>query len=66
MIGGEESAEAVERVLISDWDVHNSNGKQDIFYSDDTVFFMSTHQSPWYPWTGKYEETGEGKGKDLL
>jgi len=53
----------IERVLIADWDVHHGNGTQDIFYSDDTVFFMSTHQSPWYPWTGKYEETGEGKGK---
>jgi len=55
----------LERVLIADWDVHHGNGTQDIFYSDDTVFFMSTHQSPWYPWTVKREETGEGKGKGL-
>jgi len=53
----------VERVLIADWDVHHGNGTQDIFYSDDSVFFMSTHQSPWYPGTGAYNETGEGKGK---
>jgi len=53
----------IKRVLIADWDVHHGNGTQDIFYSDGTVFFMSTHQSPWYPWTGKPEETGEGKGK---
>ncbi len=53
----------IRRVLIADWDVHHGNGTQDIFYSDDTVFFMSTHQSPWYPWTGKRKDTGEGKGK---
>ncbi len=53
----------IKRVLIADWDVHHGNGTQDIFYSDGTVFFMSTHQSPLYPWTGKPEETGEGKGK---
>jgi acetoin utilization deacetylase AcuC-like enzyme len=55
----------VERVLIGDWDVHHGNGTNNIFYSDESVFFMSTHQSPWYPGTGKYEETGEGKGKGL-
>jgi acetoin utilization deacetylase AcuC-like enzyme len=52
-----------ERVLIADWDVHHGNGTQDIFYHDDSVFFMSTHQSPLYPGTGRYDQTGEGKGK---
>jgi acetoin utilization deacetylase AcuC-like enzyme len=53
----------VERVLIADWDVHHGNGTQDIFYSDGSVFFFSTHQSPWYPGTGDANETGEGKGQ---
>jgi acetoin utilization deacetylase AcuC-like enzyme len=53
----------VERVLIADWDVHHGNGTQDTFYQDGTVFFMSTHQSPLYPGTGKLHETGEGRGK---
>ncbi len=53
----------VERVLIADWDVHHGNGTNDIFYSDDSVFYMSTHQYPWYPGTGKHDEIGEGKGK---
>ncbi len=53
----------IGRVLIADWDVHHGNGTQDIFYSDGSVFFFSTHQSPWYPGTGAAEETGEGKGK---
>jgi len=53
----------VERVLIVDWDVHHGNGTQDIFYEDGTVFFFSTHQFPWYPGTGRAEETGAGAGK---
>jgi acetoin utilization deacetylase AcuC-like enzyme len=53
----------IERVLIADWDVHHGNGTQDTFYSDGSVFFFSTHQSPWYPGTGDAPETGEGKGQ---
>jgi acetoin utilization deacetylase AcuC-like enzyme len=51
------------KVVIVDWDVHHGNGTQDIFYDDGSVFFASTHQSPWYPFTGHAEETGAGKGK---
>lgn len=53
----------VERVLIVDWDVHHGNGTQDIFYEDASVFFFSTHQSPWYPGTGARGETGAGTGR---
>ena len=53
----------VKRVLIADWDVHHGNGTQDVFYSDGSVFFFSTHQSPWYPGTGAETETGTGAGK---
>jgi acetoin utilization deacetylase AcuC-like enzyme len=56
----------VERVLIADWDVHHGNGTQDIFYSDGSVLFFSTHQYPWYPGTGAMNEAGEGKGKGLI
>jgi len=52
------------KVLIADWDVHHGNGTQDIFYSDGSVLFFSTHQSPWYPGTGAAGETGDGKGKN--
>jgi len=51
----------VERVAIADWDVHHGNGTQEIFYADPSVFFFSTHQSPWYPGTGSVDETGEGR-----
>lgn len=57
-----QRAFGVERVLIVDWDVHHGNGTQDIFYGDDSVFYMSTHQFPFYPGTGRREETGIGPG----
>ncbi len=55
----------VSRVLIADWDVHHGNGTQEIFYTDGTVLFFSTHQHPWYPGTGAPEETGEGAGAGM-
>ncbi len=54
---------AVKRVLIADWDVHHGNGTQDIFYSDPSVFYFSTHQWPLYPGTGRADERGYGAGK---
>ena len=53
----------VGRVLIVDWDVHHGNGTQDIFYSDPSVFFFSTHQWPLYPGTGRANEKGAGPGE---
>jgi acetoin utilization deacetylase AcuC-like enzyme len=50
------------KVLIVDWDVHHGNGTQAAFYDDPTVFYFSTHQSPFYPGTGNAEEKGQGKG----
>ena len=47
-----------ERVVIVDWDVHHGNGTQDIFYDDPEVLYVSTHQSPLYPGTGRLTETG--------
>ena len=53
----------IGKVLIADWDVHHGNGTQDTFYRDGSVFFFSTHQSPWYPGTGETGDTGEGQGR---
>jgi acetoin utilization deacetylase AcuC-like enzyme len=53
----------LKRVLIVDWDVHHGNGTQDAFYDDATVLYFGTHQYPFYPGTGRAEETGRGKGK---
>jgi acetoin utilization deacetylase AcuC-like enzyme len=52
----------IDRVLIIDWDVHHGNGTQDIFYEDPSVYFISSHQFPWYPGTGARGETGSGEG----
>jgi acetoin utilization deacetylase AcuC-like enzyme len=52
----------LERVLIVDWDVHHGNGTQDIFFADSSVYYLSLHQSPWYPGTGTAAERGVGPG----
>ena len=48
-----------ERVAIVDWDVHHGNGSQDIFWSDPSVLYASTHQMPLYPGTGAVGERGD-------
>lgn len=52
-----------KRVMIVDFDVHHGNGTNDIFYDDDSVLFLSTHQHPLYPGSGMLEDTGRGKGE---
>ena len=47
-----------ERVLIFDYDAHHGNGTQDIFYNDDRVLYVSFHQWPLYPGTGRATEVG--------
>jgi acetoin utilization deacetylase AcuC-like enzyme len=42
----------LERVAIVDFDVHHGNGTEEIFRDDDSVFFVSLHQWPFYPGTG--------------
>lgn len=46
------------RVGIVDFDVHHGNGTQEIFWSDPTVMYCSTHQMPLYPGTGAKSERG--------
>jgi acetoin utilization deacetylase AcuC-like enzyme len=58
-----QETHGIERVMIVDYDVHHGNGTQDIFYDDDSVFFISTHQVPLYPGSGMLEETGIGTGE---
>jgi acetoin utilization deacetylase AcuC-like enzyme len=47
------------RAAIVDFDVHHGNGSQDIFWSDKSVMYCSTHQMPLYPGTGAANERGE-------
>jgi acetoin utilization deacetylase AcuC-like enzyme len=58
-----QSRYGVERVLIIDWDVHHGNGTQEIFWTDPTVFYFSTHQYPYYPGTGSADERGGGQAE---
>lgn len=55
-----QAEHGAERVAIVDFDVHHGNGTQDIFWSDPSVFYASTHQMPLYPYTGAPDETGVG------
>lgn len=55
-------AMGVEKVAIIDFDVHHGNGTQDIFWREPNVLYISLHQFPWYPGTGRLEETGETPG----
>ena len=55
-----QAVHGLERVAIIDWDVHHGNGTQDIFWSDPSVLYCSTHQMPLYPGTGAKDEVGEG------
>ena len=48
----------VERVAIVDFDVHHGNGTQEIFWSDPSVMYCSTHEMPLYPGTGAKSERG--------
>ncbi|WP_029113804.1 histone deacetylase family protein [Mycobacterium sp. URHB0044] len=50
----------LERVAIVDFDVHHGNGTQEIFYSDPSVLYASTHQMPLFPGTGATNESGVG------
>ena len=47
------------KVAIIDFDVHHGNGTQDIFYDNEKVLYISTHQYPYYPGTGTEKEKGK-------
>jgi acetoin utilization deacetylase AcuC-like enzyme len=51
-----------ERVLVVDWDAHHGNGTQDIFYADGSVMYVSMHEWPLYPGTGRLTDSGTGAG----
>jgi len=53
-----QAKHGAERVAIVDFDVHHGNGSQEIFWSDASVMYCSTHQMPLYPGTGARSECG--------
>lgn len=54
---------SLERILVVDWDLHHGNGTQNAFYDDSRVLYFSTHQFPYYPGTGGFDEIGRGEGR---
>jgi len=53
----------LKRILIVDWDLHHGNGTQRAFIDDPGVLFFSSHQYPYYPGSGGFNEVGSGKGE---
>jgi acetoin utilization deacetylase AcuC-like enzyme len=53
------AAHGAERVAIVDFDVHHGNGLQEIFWSEKKILYCSSHQTPFYPFTGAASERGE-------
>ncbi len=47
------------KVAIIDFDVHHGNGTQGIFYNNEKVLYISTHQYPYYPGSGSEKEKGK-------
>jgi len=48
----------LKKVAIIDFDVHHGNGTQDIFYDNEKVLYISSHQYPYYPGSGAANEIG--------
>ncbi|NHB75692.1 histone deacetylase family protein [Rhodobacter calidifons] len=48
----------LSRVAIVDFDVHHGNGTQDLLWDEGRCLFVSSHQMPLYPGTGRPEERG--------
>ncbi|MBX3446420.1 MAG: histone deacetylase family protein [Parvibaculaceae bacterium] len=53
-------AHGCERVAVVDFDVHHGNGTQAAFECDPSLLYISTHQWPLYPGTGRASEHGLG------
>ena len=48
----------LSKVAIIDFDVHHGNGTQNIFYNNEKVLYISSHQYPYYPGSGAANEKG--------
>jgi acetoin utilization deacetylase AcuC-like enzyme len=53
----------LDKILLIDWDLHHGNATQHTFYDDREVLYFSTHQYPYYPGTGGFDEVGANEGK---
>tara|TARA_B100001175_G_scaffold214791_1_gene182475 strand:+ start:96 stop:1019 length:924 start_codon:yes stop_codon:yes gene_type:complete len=48
----------LSKLAIIDFDVHHGNGTQDIFFDNEKVLYISSHQYPYYPGSGAANEKG--------
>jgi len=58
-------ADRGERVMVIDWDVHHGNGTEALFWNDDRVCYVSTHQDGLYPGTGSVTDVGGADARGL-
>jgi acetoin utilization deacetylase AcuC-like enzyme len=49
----------LNKIAIIDFDVHHGNGTQNIFFDNEKVLYISTHQFPYYPGSGTEQEKGK-------
>ena len=54
------------RVLIVDFDVHHGNGTQAMVRDNPAICFVSTHQFPHYPGTGRMDEEKPSPGRAVI
>ena len=59
-IGAKRALEhhGLSRVAVVDFDVHHGNGTQDLLWGEGRCLFVSSHQMPLYPGSGRPEERG--------
>ena len=48
----------LSRIAVVDFDVHHGNGTQDLLWDERRALFISSHQMPLWPGTGKPDERG--------
>jgi acetoin utilization deacetylase AcuC-like enzyme len=53
-----------KKIAVVDWDLHHGNGTQNSFWGDGRLLYCSTHQYPFFPGSGSFDEIGwkEGEG----
>ncbi|MGA2747779.1 MAG: histone deacetylase family protein [Verrucomicrobiota bacterium] len=54
----EARAAGFERVAVYDFDVHHGNGTEELLLDKPGMAFISVHQYPAYPWTGRENRGG--------
>ncbi len=64
-ISARELSSKGSRVAIVDFDAHHGNGTQAIFWDDPSILYISIHQYPLYPGTGRLADVGGGEARGL-